>query len=380
MNANLGQLASLPASIHDLPEPRLRGALPEPRSRGRRIRRIFEDSEEARYPVLKVSPDGILLHANRTGRELLAPLGYGIGQNLPEQLCGLLPEVLRSGVGEDIELRAGEESFVFTVMPRPLAGPEGPGRVASAPAEGSPENPGALLDELPIFFYRTRFNGNAGKGWVSPGVKPVTGFDAEQYLSSPGFWESRLHPEDFWRVLRAFRKAGSVGGVSLEYRWRRADGTYAWFLDQAVLANGHGGNGRVLVGARMDITSRKESELWRQEGHDFMEALLGAVSDGVCLMDDSANYIFMSGPLERLLGYRREEWARGTMPAAVHPDDQRRLASAVLAAAGGRKAGCRARFRTRSGAYVEFAAALSPFSWKGRPLALASLSCVNRQG
>lgn len=380
MNANLGQLGAMPMDLSGLGEPRLHGQLPGPKPRTRRMRKIYEDSEDARYPVLRVSPDGVLLHGNRSGRELVSKLGYGIGQKLPDQLAGLFPEVLRNGVGEDIELRSDEERFVFTVLPRPLGQPDGQ-TMPDAAANGGPStDPGALLDELPIFFYMTGRGGTGRTGWVSPGIKTVTGFSAEDYLSSPGFWESRLHPEDFWRVLRAFRAAASGASVSVEYRWRRADGTYGWFLDQAALVNGHGGTERVLAGARLDITARKQAEQWMQEGSDFLESVLGAVSDGVCLLDDSANYIFISAPLERLLGYRREEWARGTKPAAVHADDRQKFVSAVLSAAGGRKGGCRARFRMQSGSYLELALSLSPFCWKGRQLALASVNCMNRQG
>ena len=380
MSANLGQLGTVTVNLASMGEPRLHGQLPAPRARTRRICKIYGNSEDARYPVLRVSPDGTLLHANRSGHDLVERLGYGIGQKLPDQLAGLFPQILRTGVGEDIELRSEEESFVFTVMPRPLAGPDGQGR-PEASGNGAPVNdPRTLLDELPIFFYMSGLNGTGSNGWVSPGIKSVTGFGAEEYLSSPGFWESRLHPEDFWRVLRAFRRAGANGGVSVEYRWRRADGSFGWFLDQAVLVDGHGGSGHALAGARIDITARKRAEEWSQEGSDFLEAILGAVSDGVCLLDDSANFIFINTPLEKLLGYRREEWARGTKPAAVHPDDWQKFVSAVLTASGGRKTGCRARFRTGSGACIELALSLTPFCWKGRQLALASVSCVNRQG
>jgi PAS domain S-box-containing protein len=382
MHANLGQLTTMPLDLSSLSEPRLRGPLPPPRVRSKKLWRISEESEEARYPVLRVAPDGTLLHANKAGRELVERVGYGIGQRLPGQLCGLFPEVLRSGQGEDIELRSEGESFVFSVMPRPLMQDERRSPADRAPGGAGPgdHDPRALLDSLPIFFYLTGLNGNPGNDWVSPGTKAVTGFTPDECLSSPGFWESRLHPEDFWRVIRAFRTAGARGGVSVEYRWRRSDGRYGWFLDQAVLVNGHGGTERLLAGARIDITARREAEQWRQQGTDFLEALVGAVSDGVCLIDDSSRYIFMSAPLERLLGTRREEWVRGNLEAAVHPDDQARLASAVLRAIGGRKNGCRARFRTASGAHIELALSFSPFSWKGRQLALASVTCLNQQG
>ena len=381
MNANISQLAGIGAELSGLSEPNLRGPQPVPRGKSKKLWRISEESEEARYPVLRVAPDGTLLYANKTGRELVERVGYGIGQRLPGQLCGLFPEVLRSGQGEDIELRSEDESFVFSVMPRPLVQEERKSPQDRAPRGAGPagHDTRALVDSLPIFFYLTGLNGSSGKDWVSPGTMTVTGFSPEEYVSSPGFWESRLHPEDFWNVIRAFRSAGARGGVSVEYRWRRSDGKYCWLLDQAVLVNGHGGGERLLAGARIDITARREAEQWRQEGTDFLEALVGAVSDGVCLLDDSSRYIFLSAPFERLLGISREAWVRGTMPAAVHPDDRPGLDSAVLRAIGGRKSSCRARFRTASGAHIELVLGFSPFCWKGRQLALASATCLNQQ-
>jgi len=380
MDAHLGQLGDTTADLGGIGEPRLQGRLPRQRHVSRRINRIYEDSEDARYPVLRVAPDGTLLRANRAGRDFVSHLGYGIGQKLPPDLAGLFPDVLRNGVGEDIELRSDEQSFFFTVLPRPPAYPAGPGDGFPPSGRGTAHDPRVLLEELPVLFYIGGLDGSGRGGWVSPGVAAMTGFSAEEFLSAPGFWESRLHPDDFWRVLRAFRSAGAAGGVSVEYRWRRADGSYAWFLDRAVLVNGRNGTERILAGARLDISAGKRREEHLQEGADFLENLLASVSDGVCLLDDSANFIYMNGSLENLLGIRRVEWARGTMEAAVHPDDHRRFVGALLAAVGGRRAGCRARLRARSGAYVEVSASLSPFAWKGRALVLASLECVNGHG
>ncbi len=56
-----------------------------------------------------------------------------------------------------------------------------------------------------------------------------TGLNYEQ-LNSVG-WRSALHPEDHFRSLKAWQHALRTGeSYQIEYRLRRYDGIYRWFL------------------------------------------------------------------------------------------------------------------------------------------------------
>jgi len=380
MNANAAGLSNLLVDLSRTPGLGLLRAIPAQRPGSKRLWKKSEQSEQARYPVLRVAPDGTVLYANRVGLDLLGRFGCRIGSRLPGPLCGLFPEVLSTGREEDIELRSDEEAFVFTVMPRP-AMPDDGGTMSDLSPGGdgaAGPDPARVLDSLPVFFYMTGLGGNSGRDWVSPGIQAVTGFSPEEYLSTPVLWESRLHPEDFRRVMQAFRGAGANGAVSVEYRWRRADGRYAWFLDQAVLVNGRGAGVSHIAGARIDITARRAAETWTEDSRNFLEMMVDNVSDGVFLVDDGPRYVFMSNSYEHLVGMRREEWARGTAYLAVHPDDQPKSTSAILQAVNGKRSRCHARFRMASGAYIELGLSISPFNWKDRQLALAIVTSLNR--
>jgi len=345
----------------------------------KRFRRIFLEAEDADIPVLRVAPNGTLLYANRVGTEFLKRSGCRRGGRIPSELCGLFPEVLRTGGEEDVELRNDGRRALFTVMSRPVtSGGEIPVQRPARPAKG---NLGLTkkraLEMLPIFFYVIGATDCKGNDWASPGAKDITGFSPDEFISEPALWESRLHPEDAKRAADALGNALSAGSFSVEYRWRRADGSYAWLLDQGVLVPLGRSRGRCIAGARTDITSRRAAEGWRMDNSEFLESLVESVSDGIFLAGEDLKYVFLSSSYERLVGLRREEWVRGNAPMTVHPADRPRIESSIFQAVGGDRSRCHARIRTSSGCQLDIGLRFSPFSWKGRRLALAVVNCTN---
>ncbi|MFT3766175.1 MAG: PAS domain-containing protein [Minicystis sp.] len=88
------------------------------------------------------------------------------------------------------------------------------------------------------------------------------GYRPEEVGKDVSWWYERIHPEDRPRidaVLAAFRATG--GDVCAdEYRFRRADGTWAHVFDRQVLMRDASGTPVRAIGAMMDITERKQME------------------------------------------------------------------------------------------------------------------------
>ena len=106
--------------------------------------------------------------------------------------------------------------------------------------------------------------------WVSSNIERVTGFTANQFRAGTGLWRARIHPDDQARVTEIISHA-SGGPISVEYRWRSADGSYRWILDQAITKSANEPN--QLVGVWLDITARHESEQAEHEQRILAEAL-----------------------------------------------------------------------------------------------------------
>ena len=78
-----------------------------------------------------------------------------------------------------------------------------------------------------------------------------------------GWWRDKIHPDDCERVvkeLEACVRTPSMAVWSSEYRFRRADGTYACVLDKACIERDTDGTANRMVGSMLDITHVKEQE------------------------------------------------------------------------------------------------------------------------
>jgi PAS domain S-box-containing protein len=123
------------------------------------------------------------------------------------------------------------------------------------------EHQSLVLQSLPIALYTASVTEDHRRlHFTNESIERITGFRPEAFLERPDFWSSRLHPEDRDRILAQLHDLAEDGTVSLEYRWRCADGTERHFLDQTVLMRDEEGRPREFFGMWFDITERKQME------------------------------------------------------------------------------------------------------------------------
>ena len=100
--------------------------------------------------------------------------------------------------------------------------------------------------------------------WIDGGHKRVFGYPIVNAIIPQHFWENRLHPEDKLRVLTRLNEIIATGIATVwedEYRFRKADGEYAYVHDRAHIIYGKNGSGSRMIGATLDITTRKTAEI-----------------------------------------------------------------------------------------------------------------------
>ena len=92
------------------------------------------------------------------------------------------------------------------------------------------------------------------------GLCSLLGYEPADSKGELGFWQKNLHPDDRARAAAAIREAiiGEDAHWTGEYRFRRADGTYAHLLERAAILRYHTGSAVRFVGLLMDITARKQ--------------------------------------------------------------------------------------------------------------------------
>ena len=88
-------------------------------------------------------------------------------------------------------------------------------------------------------------------------------------------WAAGVHPDDRAHCLEAFQHAFAAREpFECEYRLRRHDGEYRWFLDRGTLRFDPDGTFLGYVGASTDITERKSAEAEREEALTRRASLL----------------------------------------------------------------------------------------------------------
>jgi PAS domain S-box-containing protein len=123
------------------------------------------------------------------------------------------------------------------------------------------EHQSIILQSLPIALFTASLQDDHRKlHFTKDGITGLTGFHPEAFLEREDFWSSRVHPEDRDRVFAQLRELPALGAVSLEYRWRCADGTDRHFLDHTVVIRDEDNNLHEFFGMWFDITERKQLE------------------------------------------------------------------------------------------------------------------------
>ncbi len=99
-------------------------------------------------------------------------------------------------------------------------------------------------------------------------VQKMFGYSPEQLEGDVDLWYAHIHPEDRNKIIRdiyAFVDSEQQDW-SNEYRFRRADGSYAYIFDRGYVVRDRNGEPLRMIGAMMDIGDRKriQEELQRQ--------------------------------------------------------------------------------------------------------------------
>ena len=111
--------------------------------------------------------------------------------------------------------------------------------------------------------------------WNEAGALVFGWTDIVESPQSAAWWVDRVHPEDRDRVDRGFFGAvldPAADRWSDEYRFRRADGTYAHVEDRGYILRDGAGLALRMIGAMLDITDRKRAEDSLRRSRSLLDA------------------------------------------------------------------------------------------------------------
>jgi PAS domain S-box-containing protein len=129
--------------------------------------------------------------------------------------------------------------------------------------------------------------------WWNEGAQTLFGYSKAQVGTEFGWWRQHLHPEDASRVIQGLHAAvaGSGSWWRDEYRFRRADGSYAHILDRGHVIRDAAGKAVRMLGAMQDLTARKAAETALRESEATLNAVLDALPVAVLIAERSGKIV-----------------------------------------------------------------------------------------
>jgi len=136
-------------------------------------------------------------------------------------------------------------------------------------------------------------------------------------------WAGALHPDDADRVLANWQ-AGLESGepVEMEFRCRRADGTYRWFLDRNLPLRNDEGKIIKWYGILFDIDVLKETESALQTREQQLLGIIETIPSMLWSLWPNGEPSHLSKRFLEYFGAPFEDFVNGGWVRIIHPDDQ----------------------------------------------------------
>lgn len=130
-----------------------------------------------------------------------------------------------------------------------------------------------LLEASRVVLYACKAEGDFGATYISENARTRFGYEPRQFLEESSFWADNIHPDDRQHVFEDLPALFKDGHLVHEYRFRHADGSFRWVLDELTLERDAEGRPVELIGTWQDITERKEEQRLIERQNDAISEL-----------------------------------------------------------------------------------------------------------
>jgi diguanylate cyclase (GGDEF)-like protein/PAS domain S-box-containing protein len=192
-----------------------------------------------------------------------------------------------------------------------------------------------------------------GNTFLSPQVERLFGFTVDEWRADPGFWRSRVHPDDLAAALvidDAAYNATHSHAYEMNYRLIHRDGRVVWVRDlcRAVVEPGQPNR---MIGLMIDVTAQKMTELELQRSEARYALATRGSNDGIWDWDLRTDALHLSARFREIVGLDADDdlhdggWA--SLQRIIDPDDRARVRDAYERHLAGRSPNFSVDFRAR---------------------------------
>ena len=170
-----------------------------------------------------------------------------------------------------------------------------------------------IVESMPQIVWNTRPDGwhtYFNRQWCE-----FTGLTLEESLGHG--WNPPFHPEDRARAAARWEQATSTGEpYEIEYRLRRADGTYHWMLGRAMPLRDDAGDVVKWFGTCTDIEEFKRAQVRIEE----QARLLDLAQDAIFVKDLEHRVVYWNHAAQRIFGWAADDAVGRRLDELISPD------------------------------------------------------------
>lgn len=142
-----------------------------------------------------------------------------------------------------------------------------------------------LVEQLPAAVYTDNHDLYSSAMYVSPQIKDIIGFSAEEWLANPLFWLARVHPDDLERVHKELELTyESLADFNLDYRYIHKDGRVVWVRDFARIIRDEAGEPKYWQGILFDITREVEAQAILRASEERFRRIFHSTPIATCVV------------------------------------------------------------------------------------------------
>lgn len=158
---------------------------------------------------------------------------------------------------------------------------------------------------------------NQRMDFISDYVETMLGYSVDEWLATPNFWLTIVHPDDREQAAGISAAAFAAGrSTTMEFRWITKDGRAIWVEANFVVIKDNEGQPVGLRGVNTDISERKRVEAQRE----LLSALVQASPDFIGYADPkTAQILYINKHGRKMCGIGEDEDLGQLKISDVHP-------------------------------------------------------------
>ena len=151
--------------------------------------------------------------------------------------------------------------------------------------------------------------------FVSDYVETMLGYTVEEWVNTPNFWLTIVHPDDKEEAAAAANETFQSGRTKPNrFRWITKDGRIIWVESYSTAIVDRNGVRLGMRGVTMNVNEQKQLEDWVRRNaeqlqleYERLASLIDHINIGLVLVDKAGRYVLANNKWLEQTGYEREE-------------------------------------------------------------------------